>query len=465
MRTLQTNAPLVAFYGDDFTGATDALAQYHRFGMKGLLLFGIPEEENLLQLAQGTDVVGIAGISRSLPTDKIESEVKPAFESLLKLKSRVLQYKICSTFDSSPQIGSLGKVVEIARNMLGQYTVPVVPAQPDFGRYTIFGHHFARDSTEINTVYRLDRHPGISRHPSTPMNESDLVLHLCQQTNLSVRSFDLLSLAGGAESYESIWNSLVKANTGAVIFDALENQHLVRIARLIWPKSHEPTRFIMGSGGISFGLGSVMSKNGSFSRKTMKALSPVKQILVVSGSAARQTEQQIRWALYHGWHGIRLDIPRLMEENARYLHLEAVIQEVMESIVRGLNVVVYTALGPNDQSIELSINEMRNRQIERHELTILVGSFFGNIVQRVFGETDLKRVIIAGGDTSGYAVKTVDSYGLEIAGQIVQNGALCTLRSSNAKINGKEVLLKGGQVGGEDTFEVVRNGGEVLGIS
>ena len=87
--------------------------------------------------------------------------------------------------NAHPAVGSLGTVIELAREAYGSQPVPLLFAQPDFGRYTVFGHHFARDG---DRVWRLDRQPTMSRHPVTPMGESDLAVHLGRQTRLPIAS-------------------------------------------------------------------------------------------------------------------------------------------------------------------------------------------------------------------------------------------------------------------------------------
>ena len=44
---------------------------------------------------------------------------------------------------------------------------------PQLKRYTAFGHLFAGYQGQ---TYRIDRHPVMSRHPVTPMDEADLTL-------------------------------------------------------------------------------------------------------------------------------------------------------------------------------------------------------------------------------------------------------------------------------------------------
>src|SRR4051812_659940 len=97
----------VAFYGDDFTGSVDVLLQLSRAGWRSRLLLGLPDADRLARAAEDVDAVGIAGVARSLPTDRIEAEVRPALEALAALRPQVVQYKACSTADSSPDVGSL----------------------------------------------------------------------------------------------------------------------------------------------------------------------------------------------------------------------------------------------------------------------------------------------------------------------------------------------------------------------
>jgi len=100
---------------------------------------------------------------------------------------------VCSTFDSSPGVGSIGKAAEIGREVFGGRFVPVVAGVPYLRRYTLFGHHFAASG---DRVYRLDRHPTMSQHPVTPMAEADLLRHLAWQTGMRSALFSILDQEG-----------------------------------------------------------------------------------------------------------------------------------------------------------------------------------------------------------------------------------------------------------------------------
>ena len=152
---------LLTFYGDDFTGSTDAMEQLEMGGVPTALFLDVPTDD---QLAAFPDIraVGIAGISRSLPPDQMQAELLPKFAALAKLNAPFFHYKVCSTFDSSPTVGSIGLATDIGAGIFNPPFVPLIIAAPFLRRYVAFGNLFARVG---DITYRLDRHP---HHEPTP---------------------------------------------------------------------------------------------------------------------------------------------------------------------------------------------------------------------------------------------------------------------------------------------------------
>lgn len=443
--------PLICFYGDDFTGSTDALGQFCRFGLGGILLLRVPTDEQLRAYSRKSDVVGIAGVSRALPTAQMTSEVRPALLALAKLAPRLIQYKICSTFDSSPAVGSIGRMIELGMEMFGERPVPVLAAQPEFGRYTAFGNHFVEYK---GLVYRLDRHPTMSCHPSTPMTEADLCRVLAGQTALPVSLVNLLQLTDETDPARRApsLSSFSNAPPGPLVIDAVNSAHLVRAAELIWGSDSPSPRFVVGSGGLSYGLGHYLTAG---KQATMPPVHRADQVFAVSGSCSAQTAQQVAHAVAHGWTGIYLEPRHLLDPLSRENALAAVSNEVMSAIHAGTSVVVYTAQGDGrDRTVG---NPMKEAGIGL-ELVRQIGAVFGRLLDDVLAGSDVRRVIVAGGDTSGYTLRSLDAYGLEVEAPLAVAGALCRLRSTAHHLDGAEVVLKGGQVGNDDFFELVRRG-------
>jgi len=94
----------LAYYGDDFTGSTDALEFLTRAGARSALFIQPPSAEQLSRYP-GLQALGVAGLTRSMPPAQMEAELRPAFTALRALGAPHVHYKVCSTFDSSPTVG------------------------------------------------------------------------------------------------------------------------------------------------------------------------------------------------------------------------------------------------------------------------------------------------------------------------------------------------------------------------
>ncbi|TIR08579.1 MAG: four-carbon acid sugar kinase family protein, partial [Mesorhizobium sp.] len=152
---------LLSYYGDDLTGSTDVMEALELGGVPTVLFMRQPDGA-LLSRFRHCRAIGLAGTSRSETPQWMDTHLRGAFAWLRTLNAEICHYKVCSTFDSSPTIGSIGRAIEIGRSVFSQDSVPLVVGAPQLKRYTAFGHLFAayRDK-----YYRIDRHPVMSRHP------------------------------------------------------------------------------------------------------------------------------------------------------------------------------------------------------------------------------------------------------------------------------------------------------------
>nr|WP_276306264.1 four-carbon acid sugar kinase family protein [Halomarina sp. PSR21] len=186
--TEETNRPtdddlLLAFYGDDFTGSTDALEGLAANGVRAVLFLDPPTRADLDRF-DDLDALGIAGASRSMTPGEMTEELRPAFEALSAFDVPIVHYKVCSTFDSAPDVGSIGRAIDIGQEMFDSPVVPVSQGtEVPHGRYVAFSNLFAVQDGE---TYRIDRHPTMRDHPVTPMREGDLRRHLGEQTERDV---------------------------------------------------------------------------------------------------------------------------------------------------------------------------------------------------------------------------------------------------------------------------------------
>jgi uncharacterized protein YgbK (DUF1537 family) len=88
-----------------------------------------------------------------------------------------------------------------------------------------------------------------------------------------------------------------------------------------------------------------------------------------------------------------------------------------------------------------------------------LGAALGRIARTVIGRRRLRRIVFAGGDTSSHGVAQLGIDALTWAAPLDPGAPLVRAHATDPAIDGLELVLKGGQIGGEDFFERVRRGG------
>ena len=444
---------LLAFYGDDFTGSTDAMEALALSGLRTVLFLSPPTPEFLQQRFPDLRCIGVAGTSRAMSPAEMDAQLEPVLRELWSLGAPLTHYKVCSTFDSAPEVGSIGHVADLARRALAAgRTMSVLAGAPPLRRYTIFGNHFAAAGDD---VFRLDRHPTMSRHPVTPMHEADLRVHLSRQTQASIGLMSLPELAGDEGSVDARHARKLESNPELLLYDCADDPSLRMVGRLIWQQAQRAQHFAIGSSGVEYALSAHWRASGviSAARATFKPVAPVSQLLVVSGSASPMTAAQIQWASEHGFDCIRAPTEELCRSEAGETTAKNLFERALAALSAGKSVVVYTAAGPDDPSIRATRETLGAGSGNSAKL---LGSALGRIARDLLVRTGLKRVVVAGGDTSSYATQELGLYGLEMLAELTPGAPLCRGYSEDPKFDGLEIALKGGQMGKADYFGMAR---------
>lgn len=437
---------LVSYYGDDFTGSTDVMEALASNGVPTVLFLGVPDQA-LLARFKDCRAVGIAGTSRSESPAWMEEHLAPAFEWLKSLQAKICHYKVCSTFDSAPEVGNIGRAIEIGKSTFQQPLVPVIVGAPQLKRYTAFGHLFAAYQ---GRVFRIDRHPVMSRHPVTPMHEADLALHLGKQTDLPVLLADLTLLA--APDADGRIDHLIAETSGILMLDVDSTESQAAAGRQLQRITASRGGFVAGSSGIEYALIDAWRKTGMIG-PSVEFQSPgkVERLAVVSGSVSPTTERQIRTAIADGFHDIPLDPLALVGVNAEAA-LDIAVAAGLAALKAGRSVILHTALGPSaDRGVD--IDQLPGA---RHRL----GRALGIILRRLVETEGLSRAVIAGGDTSSHALQElrVDALTTLLPLPQTPGSPLCIAHGSHAPTDGLQIALKGGQVGSDGYFAQIRDG-------
>ncbi len=453
---------LMSFYGDDFTGSTDAMESLARAGVRTLLFTEPPTAEALREFPD-LQAVGVAGFGRTMSTTEMDETLPAIFSRLKDLGAPLFHYKVCSTFDSSPEIGSIGRAIDLGQNVFRSSFVPLVVGAPALGRFSVFGNLFARAGAG-GEAHRLDRHPTMRHHPVTPMGESDLRIHLSEQTDKKMGLLDALKLRTAEEATERSLSDILEAGAEIVLFDVLYEEHLAAIGRLVWDRANatDPL-FAVGSSGLGYALTDHWKDAGLLpSPPGFEAPGPVDRLIVVSGSCSSVTGQQISRAVEAGFSDIPLAPDRLVHPEEVEEECDRAVREAVVSLESGRSVVLHTCSGPDDPRIEATDRRLRELGRDSRDVKsgggIAIGEALGGILKATLERVDLSRIVVAGGDTSGYVAQELDIQALEMAAPLSPGSPLCRIRAPGTVRDGTEIVFKGGQVGGADYFTSVLRG-------
>lgn len=447
-----THPPLLSFYGDDFTGASAVMEVLSFAGVPTMLFTKAPTAEMRARYPD-MQAIGIAGIARSQSPDWMRNTLPAIFDALKATGAPLLHYKVCSTFDSAPHVGSIGTAIELGAKYSAAGWVPLVVGAPDIGRYQVFGELFAAAG---NTVHRLDRHPVMSRHPVTPMNEADLCTHLSKQTSLAMGKVTLDAMKTGRS--DTALASCLQNGAQVIAIDALDTETLREAGRLIWQDGKIPV-FAAGSQGIEYALVAHWQETGALPViAETPSLAPVSQIFAVSGSCAPTTAAQIAHAENSGALIIPFDASTAIAPDALEIEVTRVESLCLLELQAGRDVIVCTARGPDDPALTRMNAAIANSDCSAATANDRLGAALGQLTRRIRLKTNLPRVAICGGDTSSHALSALDADALSALAPLAPGAPLCRLHSSTAQIDGLEVTLKGGQMGTPDFFQVLKSG-------
>jgi uncharacterized protein YgbK (DUF1537 family) len=172
-------------------------------------------------------------------------------------------------------------------------------------------------------------------------------------------------------------------------------------------------------------------------------------LLVFSGSRSPVTTEQISHALKHGFRESILQVQSLFSGKSWEEIMAAVVQEAAALLQEGIHVIVHTGK-ENTEMPNMAVSPMA------------LGNALGSIARSLAEKTGVKRIVVAGGDTSSYAARAMGIESVEMIAPVVPGAPLCRATAPGSPVHGLEVNFKGGQVGGENYFVQMANGSEKI---
>jgi uncharacterized protein YgbK (DUF1537 family) len=431
-------APALTFYGDDFTSSTDALEALASNGVPSVLFLDMPDAAQLKEFSHAA-AIGVAGESRRQSPEWMAAHLPGIFRKLRAMKAPICQYKVCSTFDSAPGVGNIGRALEIGKEAFGAAFVPIVPAAPHLRRYVIFSHLFAGADDE---VHRIDRHPTMGQHPVTPMTESDLRLHLAKQTPARLKSLDILAL--GSLDPETHLERLLEEEPAGILFDGVNREALRKTAALIWKRRTEAC-FVVGSSGFTHGL-AVHWRAAGLLKMSDDFAEPgaVDRLIAISGRPSATTERQIAWATANGFEGIPIEAQAFSDRRGAELARAGLFKTALRHLERGKSVALYSVRGP------AAAGDAADQET--------LGTQMGRLLSELLAASRVRRAVIAGDDMASHASRELGVYALTMLAPMAPGAPLCRAHTTDGHARGLELVFQDGQTGTADFFGAVRAG-------
>jgi uncharacterized protein YgbK (DUF1537 family) len=409
---------LLGAIADDFTGATDLCNTLVKEGMRTVQAIGVPPAGFAIPEA---DAVVVALKSRTCPPDEAVAMSLEALNWLQTAGARQILFKYCSTFDSTER-GNIGPVADALLEALEADLTIACPAFPETGRTIYRGHLFVGDALLSDTHMR--------DHPLTPMRDSNLVRLLARQTPHKVGLVRWDTIARGADAVRVALGELAKAGCRYAITDALEDEHL----RTLGAGCSE-LALITGGSGIALGLPANFRAAGLLDARGKPDALPTVEgpSAVLSGSCSAATRGQVA-AMARRRPARKLDA---LAETAPQVE-EALAWA--EAHLRDGPVLIYATASPEEVQ---AAQRQLGTELAASRVEGMMASLAGGLVER-----GVRRLVVAGGETSGAVVQALGVQALRIGPQI-DPGVPCTVTVGERPL---ALALKSGNFGGEDFF-------------
>jgi uncharacterized protein YgbK (DUF1537 family) len=410
---------LLGAIADDFTGATDLANTLVRQGMRTVQLIGVPTGAAL----DDVDAVVVALKSRTIPAADAVAQSLTALRWLRAAGTRQIFFKYCSTFDSTDR-GNIGPVADALIDALSADLTVFCPAFPENGRTIYRGYLF------VGGV--LLSESGMRDHPLTPMQDANLQRVLGRQTPHPVGLVPLDVVMRGESAIRNEFARLRRDGCRHAIVDAVTDAHLATLGAAL-----ADFALVTGGSGIASGLPDNFRRAGLLKMRNDADRLPAVSggAAVISGSCSTATLAQVSAMRSH--HSV-FDVDPL-------------------AIADGQPVVAYALdwasrrLDKKPLLISASASPERVRSVQerlgRERASSIVETALAEIARGLI-ERGVRRLIVAGGETSGAIVQALGIRGLRIGPQI-DPGVPWTTSLDEPLL---ALALKSGNFGSEDFF-------------
>jgi uncharacterized protein YgbK (DUF1537 family) len=366
---------MIGVIADDTTGANDIGVMFAKQGWATAVV-----AHDAPAPLPAADALVLDTDSRLDPPERAYAKVHAATTRLRALGCTWLHKKTCSVFR-----GNIGAEFDAMLDASGGDFAVVSLAYPKNGRQTRGGVH---------TVYGVPlEESAFARDPAHPLRESNLVRILQAQTRRRVGQVELGTVRAGAAALR-IALAARRRECAYCIVDAMEQSDLAVLAEAAhdWP-------WHAGSAALAEELPRFWPRPEPRELVGRVAFSGSPGVLVVSGSLTPQTRAQTAALRATGTATVTLDSRRVFTAALRAQEIDRVTAEALGPLRAGADALVLAE--QTDDVVAATKMEGTERGLNALGTSKAVSAALAEITERIIDGAAIKRLVVAGGDTSG----------------------------------------------------------------
>ena len=412
---------LLGIIADDFTGASDiantlAKGVPGQGGLRTAQFLNVPRGK-----AAGDIEAGVVALkSRSIPAADAVAQSLAALHWLKEQGCRQFVFKYCSTFDSTPD-GNIGPVAEALAAALATSGVVMCPAFPGAGRTVYQGHLFVHD--------RLLSESGLEKHPLNPMTDPDIRRWLARQAKSPVGLLAWPTVRQGPERISAALSQAAQRGERLVVVDALTEDDLIAVGRAC-----ADAPLLTGGSGIALGLPGNFIAAGLAKGALPRVAGVTGSEAVLAGSCSGATRGQIE---HHKRNHpvLAIDVDKVMRGASG---ADDIVSFVLANA--GKAPLAYSSATPEDVK---ALQDRYGRDKVAHALDGLFADAARGLVAK-----GIRRLVVAGGETSGAVVSALDLGALTVGPEIDPGVPVLVAEGKDPMA----LALKSGNFGAPDFF-------------
>ena len=400
---------------DDITGASDLANMLVRGGLPTLLAIGVPDQGD----TGDARAVVVALKTRTIAASEAVRLSLDAYRWLAPRLAGPVMVKYCSTFDSTAK-GNIGPIVDAVLEASGTALSVVCPAFPTNKRTVYKGRLFVGDVPLDESSMR--------DHPLTPMRDASLPRLMAAQTPHPVGLVPWETVAKGPQAVRAALDTAAAEGKRHLVVDAITDADLRVIAEAAWGRA-----MLTGGSGIALGVpalcGAAAGADAGFPHVEGPAF-------IVAGSCSAATNAQVAAFQAAGGASYQLDPLALAADSEAATAACAWVRDKLGD----RPILVYSTTQPEVlREIQARLGQERAAALVESALATITGEAV---------RAGARRLILAGGETSGAVVQELGVRLLRI-GPEIDPGVPWTATLGDTPL---ALALKSGNFGGPDFF-------------